>query len=64
MREIMTIEKLKEIIFMNLGAASMCWSETPKGVFNSTKAEKLGHEILEAMACYLEDEYKKLNQNF
>lgn len=58
MREIMTEEKLKEIIFQNLGQASMCWSEIPKGVFDSTKAEKLGYEIMQAFIFYLQDQNK------
>lgn len=54
MKELMTEKKLREIIFMNLGAASMCWSEYPKGVFNSTKAELLGNEIVEAVKEYID----------
>lgn len=61
MRELMTAEKLKEIIFQNLGAASMCWSEIPKGVFDGTKAEKLGIEIMEAITFYINDEYERIN---
>lgn len=38
-------EEIKKIIFTNIGAASMCWSETPKGEFESTRAIKLGDEI-------------------
>ena len=63
MRELMTAEKLKEIIFQNLGAASMCWSEIPKGVFDSTKAEKIGTEIMEAIIFYINDEYERINKN-
>jgi hypothetical protein len=54
MKELMTEKKLREIIFMNLGAASMCWSEYPKGVFNSTRAEQLGNEIVEAVKDYID----------
>lgn len=63
MRELMTAEKLKEIIFQNLGAASMCWSEIPKGVFNSTRVEQLGNEIIESVCIYIKDEYERINQN-
>lgn len=31
-----------------IGGASMCWSETPKGVFDSTRASKLCDEIFDA----------------
>jgi hypothetical protein len=62
MREIMTLEKLKEIVFQNLGEVSVCWSEIPKGIFDSTKAEKLGNGIIQAIKLYLEDELKNQNK--
>ncbi len=34
-------------IFQALGAASMCWSETPKGVFDSTRAKAIGEALVE-----------------
>ena len=54
----MTLEKLKEIVFQNLGEVSVCWSEIPKGIFDSTKAEKLGNEIIQAFIFYLQDQNK------
>jgi len=47
-----TKPSIKELIFQNIGEASMCWSEIPSGIFDSSRAEKLGDEIYEA--------YKKL----
>lgn len=38
--------KTSELIFTALGEASMCWSETPKGVFESNKAEEIGKSLL------------------
>jgi len=35
------IERIKEEIGTAIGEASMCWSETPKGVFDSDKAIKI-----------------------
>ena len=35
-----------EKIFQALGEASMCWSETPKGEFDSTKAKKIGEQLM------------------
>jgi hypothetical protein len=35
-------QRINEII----GEASMCWSETPTGVFDSEKASKLAEEIM------------------
>lgn len=39
-------EATRERIFQIIGEASMCWSETPKGVFNSDKAHELANEIM------------------
>jgi hypothetical protein len=48
-------DKLTELVYINLGRASMCWSEIPKGVFDSTKAAELGKEIMDAIEKYKED---------
>jgi hypothetical protein len=37
---------LESVVFQALGAASMCWSETPTGVFDSRRAEKVGKALL------------------
>jgi hypothetical protein len=47
-------EKLTELVYINLGRASMCWSDIPSGVFDSTKAAELGKEIMEAVEKYVE----------
>lgn len=41
-----TRERIGEII----GEASMCWSETPKGIFNSDRAKELVDEVM----CHIE----------
>ena len=41
--------KLEDIVFQGIGEASMCWSERPKGVFDSTKAARIGDEIMQAI---------------
>jgi len=51
----MNKEKLTELIYINLGRASMCWSDIPSGVFYSTKAAELGKEIMEAIEKYVEE---------
>jgi hypothetical protein len=33
-------------IFQALGAASVCWSETPSGIFDSTRAKEIGEKLL------------------
>lgn len=52
----MNKEKLTELVYINLGRASMCWSEIPKGVFDSTRAAELGKEIMEAVEKYIEED--------
>lgn len=39
-------EALRQRIGEIIGEASMCWSEAPKGVFNSDKAKELVDEIM------------------
>jgi len=38
---------LHTAVFQALGAASMCWSETPGGVFESERASEIGHALLD-----------------
>jgi len=52
----------KSLIFQALGEASMCWSETPKGVFDSNNAERIGNELIKALASHpipSEEEWKE-----
>lgn len=37
---------LKEFLGQAIGEASMCWSETPKGIFDSTKASKIVDNLI------------------
>lgn len=41
---------LKELIFQALGEASMCWSEPPSGVFDSTRAKAIGDRVIESLS--------------
>jgi hypothetical protein len=41
------MEKLKTKVFESLGEASMCWSESPKGEFQSEEAKRIGNELIE-----------------
>jgi len=52
----MTKDKLEELIYISLGRVSMCWSEIPKGVFDSTRAAELGRELLKAIEEYTKEE--------
>lgn len=50
-----TDHKLFDLVFMSLGEASTCWSETPSGVFDSTRCADLGDKVLE----YIHEHYVK-----
>ena len=44
----MTEEQFRELVGIAIGEASMCWSEVPSGVFDSTKAKELVDRIVAA----------------
>lgn len=44
---------LREMVFLALGKVSMCWSETPKGVFNDERAVQIGEELLQSIDAYV-----------
>ena len=44
------MENLRQFLGEAVGEASMCWSETPKGIFDSTKAS----EIVDSLVKQLE----------
>lgn len=48
-----TIQDLKTKVFESLGTVSMCWSETPKGVFDDTLALKIGNELWQAIEDHM-----------
>jgi len=48
----MNKEQLQKIVFEALGEASMCWSEIPQGVFESTRANEIGNRIMKAFDEY------------
>ena len=33
-------------VFSAIGEASVCWSEIPKGIFDSTRAKKIGDDLI------------------
>ena len=42
----MDANKFKELVYQTVGEASMCWSELPGGVFDSTKAKELADRLI------------------
>jgi len=45
----MTKTELEEAVFQALGEASMCWSETPSGVFEDVRAMEIGNQLIETL---------------
>lgn len=45
-------QELESAVYQALGYASMCWSETPKGVFDSEEAARVGKELIEIIVHY------------
>ena len=39
-------QEIDQIVYEAIGRASMCWSEIPSGVFDSTKAKEIGDELI------------------
>jgi hypothetical protein len=46
-------DTIREAVYMAVGEASMCWSEIPNGVFDSTRASKIAESILAIMPLEL-----------
>lgn len=45
----MSQARLRELIFLAIGRAGMCWSEIPSGTFDDAKAQQIGEELLNAI---------------
>ena len=56
-------EKIKEAVYESLGAASMCWSETPKGVFDSTLAREIGDKLWDRIQSVISEKQKEMDDN-
>lgn len=52
------MENIKQRVAEIIGEASMLWSETPKGIFNSEKAEELVEEIMGHIQYPILEEHK------
>ncbi len=42
-------DKLAELVYISIGHASMCWSERPKGVFDTAEARKVAEHLLQGL---------------
>ena len=57
------LSKLQTKVFEALGEASMSWSETPTGVFDSTNAERIGDELMGFCKEAIKEACKKQREN-
>lgn len=55
------MEEMRRLVFEALGEASMCWSETPKGVFDGAHAKQIGEDLLKAIQESSKDHATKDN---
>lgn len=46
------MKNIKTIVFESVGHASMCWSETPKGVFDEQEANVVGNKLMDEINAY------------
>lgn len=46
------MNKLEKLIAQSVGEASMCWSETPNGIFDSAKANHISNMIMVNIQAY------------
>jgi hypothetical protein len=53
------MDKLQELVFLAIGKASMCWSETPTGVFNDVEASKIARGLMIAIQEQVNEEIKR-----
>ena len=49
------MEELRRMIFEAIGEASMCWSETPKGTFDSEHASKVGNGLYQDILRWIDN---------
>lgn len=49
-------ERMLTAIFQGLGAASVCWTESPNGVFMAQRAEQIGMAIMAEIERYAESQ--------
>ena len=55
-------DDMKRIVFEAIGEASMCWSETPAGIFESTRAKAIGENVMKAIAPYIHQAEEKVRE--
>lgn len=51
-------KEIQEKVFQSLGQASMCWTETPKGIFKSEEAKQIGDKLVSFLETKLRQAYQ------
>lgn len=54
---------LETAVYRAIGQASMCWTQTPRGIFKSEEADKIGKKLLEVIRKEKDDCYKQGKQS-
>jgi septal ring factor EnvC (AmiA/AmiB activator) len=57
------VSNLRTEVFLAIGEASMCWTETPHGIFDRQRAEEMAHD-LDAKIEQLEGEAARYKAKF
>lgn len=50
------MKELEKLVYQALGEASMCWSQVPKGIFQSNKAVEIGEKLIKAIQALSQSE--------
>lgn len=51
------MKELEKLVYQALGEASMCWSQVPKGIFQSNKAVEIGKKLINAIQALSQSEW-------
>lgn len=52
-------ERIQQLVFESIGAASMCWDKTPEGVFQSDRANTIGKNLTEFISYVYQEGYNE-----
>lgn len=56
------MKELEKLVYQALGEASMCWSQVPKGIFQSNKAVEIGEKLIKAIQALSQSESKPITK--
>lgn len=56
------MKELEKLVYQALGEASMCWSQVPKGIFQSNKAVEIGEKLIKAIQALSQSENKPITK--